>query len=128
MSFLPPFLKKTDPYYPNWIEMRRRTRVGCIGGIMLLPLTLIFLSLSDAVLRMCLGSENCWFLSAALALVLFIVLGRYLGRPSREWPCPRCGKRFYKLELQFFARWNGLVYNDYCHHCGLPEYAPNGDF
>jgi len=115
MSFTFRHLKPDDSYFPNWQDMRHRTRLAWLAFAAWLPLTLLLSLLCNTTLR--------WhgFPWVALPGALLIIVARLY---QTAWPCPRCGKPFY-----FYAGlWLYWPFANSCLHCGLPEYASDGWF
>src|SRR5260370_3248799 len=104
-------LKPTDPYYSLWVKNRIRTRIGCFLWIGFMPA--IFLS--GFLFWFLFGWA--WPIGAIPGIVIHMAIYCYVI----FWPCPRCGRPF-NLTL-----WRGY-WSDNCLHCGLPKYAPNGDY
>jgi hypothetical protein len=114
MSFTFRFLKPGDPYYPNWVAMRRRTSFAWLA-FAAWPLLAVLLGGALLVVGLP-GGPLLW--GAGLALVfIFVVRQRQVN-----WPCPRCGLPFYR------AWWGYRACANHCRHCGLPEYAPHESF
>ena len=108
MSLMFTSLKPEDPYYPNWLNLRRRTRrfwiIFWIWPLMFALLVGLF--------------KNA-FVAFPVAL-LIVAAARFY---QATWPCPRCGEPFY-----YDNRW--LWYWPFalrCMHCGLQEYASNAE-
>ena len=115
MSFMFHFLKPGDPYYSHWVNMRRRTRKAWLAVALWPPSTFLV----SAIFRLVFGSDDLSFLLAALftGCICFA-----FGLNQVAWPCPRCGNPFYRT-LGLYWGWT-----NHCLHCGLPEYAPDGNF
>lgn len=105
------FLKPGDPYYPNWIEMRRRTRQSWLAFAVWPFLSFL---LGFALLPLGLPGIPLLWGGALAACPFFVVQWRRV-----YWPCPRCGRPFY----YDWGYWG--IFVDKCLHCGLSEYAPN---
>ena len=109
MGYTFKFLNPTDPFYPGWVELRRRRTlrnrclVGAIAAILLLAFVAEYAGFPPFV-----------FMAAALAiLIAFARVHWWVMR----WPCPRCGRAFY------LSLWGYRPFADCCLHCDLPEYA-----
>jgi len=115
MSFTFRFLKPSDPYFPNWVDMRRRTVLAWVGFAAFGPLSLLL----DFFCFLAFRLEGLPWV-ALPGVLLFFGLAIYQGL----WPCPRCGNPFYSS--------GGMLlywpFANNCLHCKLPEYAPNGDY
>jgi hypothetical protein len=106
-------LAPSDRYFGAWVELRRRRRRD--WGIVLLGLPLIVAMLPLwSVLR----------LPAPLFLVFggvwFVAIAAVHWWRVR-WPCPRCGRAFYKLWWLYWPLASRYL------HCDLPEYAPDAE-
>src|SRR3989442_765481 len=108
------FVKPDDPYYPNWVEKRRRARIFWLCSLAWLPVTF----LSVLFIWWGFDTEVQWGLLGAIPTTIVYVGVRFY---TLEWPCPRCGRPFYYVPWFFFP------FADNCLHCGLPEYAPRDD-
>jgi hypothetical protein len=115
MSFLFQFLQPGDPYYPNWVELRRRTLIAWLAFAAWIPVSLILALLLDTLFR--LPGALVWAAGPLAVVVMCVQVYR------TAWPCPRCGQPYYG---SWFLRRYGLA--NRCLHCGLPEYAPHGDY
>ena len=115
-------VKPGDPYYANWCEKRRRSRIRWIGSLALAPITvLIFLGVQFALMRV-FEVNTPW--GGLVLLPAFLGLWA-LTAYAADWPCPRCGKPFYwRASLLGGGYW---PFADNCLHCGLPEYAPRDE-
>lgn len=113
MGFFFRGLKPDDPYYPCWVEMRRRRWVCCIGVLVWIPATLVLGGLLTLLLGRTVG-----FICTVLP---FLVGWFALDNRRLSWPCPRCGQPFYSSR----GMWPGRPLADNCLHCGLMEYAPS---
>ena len=99
-------LMATDPYYPNWLDLRRRDVVD--GAV-----------LAASLLAMVLTHQLTEYLWLPVVVSFGGVL---LARWHRvRWPCPRCGRPFDRRLVREY-----LAANSRCGHCGLPKYAPHG--
>lgn len=105
-------LKPSDPYYANWLELRRRRKRAWIA-FFTWPLVALIMS---GILGVIFGPSHGTFLGGGL-LAGLVVFG-FRASPM-EWPCPRCGRPFCR---DGFISW---PFTDRCLHCGLWEYAPD---
>lgn len=120
MGFLFSGLTPTDPYWPVWVEMRRRRKVGRRAffiGMCFFIFAGIVASLISGVVQVIV------MITAALGTMIICNAGIHYGKSS---PCPRCGQPF-NLAGNWPFVWSWM-FPDNCLHCGLPEYAPHGDF
>ena len=108
------FLKPEDPYYPNWVNMRQRTRAAWFAIALWLPTTFLF----SGVLRLIFGLDGSFFWAALPTTCIVIVFRVY----QTTWPCPRCGRSFYWTCCAYWG------FTSCCLHCRLPEYAPHGEY
>ena len=106
-------LKASDPYYTTWLDLRRRTFFKWLAVFPGLPLV----TAPGWLLGSVLGPIAVWSTLALIPAAVFI-----LGLYAAAWPCPRCKHAFYLERLDGY--W---PFADHCLHCGLPEYAPNGE-
>jgi hypothetical protein len=113
MSFLFQFLKPGDPYYPNWVDMRRRALIAWLTFAAWAPATALLALLLGAALR--LRGALLW---AAVPTTLVFIAARVY---ATSWPCPRCGRPFYR------SWWVYWPFANNCLPCGLPEYASSGE-
>jgi hypothetical protein len=105
-------LQLGDPYYANWLEMRRRTVIFWVCFAALPPVWGILEVARELTLV-----RLAWTFAAMVALAIAFFFIRFW---QVSWPCPRCGNSFY---IRLFG-----PIQDSCLYCGLPEYAPHGDF
>ena len=63
---------------------RNSILVKVIGGILLLPLTIIFFSGTDSVIGISRANANLLFLVAMIVNVAYL---------TKFWKCPACGKK-----------------------------------
>jgi hypothetical protein len=117
MSFLFSFLKPDDPYYANWVSMRRRWQIFWLVFGLNAPAFLAVSGLFQVLLR---PHEPPWII-VPIVLLFAGADGGALHYVKR-WPCPRCRNPFYST---FWVHW---PFATRCLHCKLPRYAPNGDF
>src|SRR5262245_7527006 len=111
MGFTYRYLRPSDPYYPKWRAMRRRSRILFWGTVGLGFLAVFVSGLLSNLFRDV--PREVFFVTASGASVIVAVA---LSFWSLSWPCPRCGKPFYgSVSLRRFR--------DNCPHCGLREYA-----
>jgi hypothetical protein len=103
-----------DPYYENWLDRRRRSKFFWIAFFAWAPVTLALAGACDWLFQ--LGPRSILVGVLTGLVLLFINLWRI------SWPCPRCGKPFYKTTFSYWP------VADNCLHCGLPEYSPHDDF
>src|SRR5262245_37679733 len=104
-------LKPTDPYYGNWVEMRRRAKIKWL----LFLCWPLMICLNSMVVHVITGSPSgaVWF------VLVWIVILYLAGMWQMQWPCPRCNQPFYYRNAFSQRPWA-----DNCLHCGLREYAP----
>lgn len=114
MGYLFNFIKPGDPYYPNWVDLRRRRLAFRLALLGCLPVTIGLAVICGMLFD---NHQSSFFLVAIPTLLVLVVL----NWRRANWPCPRCGKPFYN---SWFVYW---PYADNCSHCGLPEYAPTDD-
>src|SRR4051794_36983117 len=113
-------LRPSDPYYPNWLSLRRRV----IGGRLALVVMLACLAWSMIVRQTGGPAELTAMVSLALAMVANLFVGYRWS--WRRWPCPRCGKQFYVSDLHCGIPLEPrFPEHTHCVHCNLPEYAPD---
>lgn len=116
-----PFLQPDAPYYASWADMRRRRTRAWRAFFMCGPLVLLICG--PLVI---LGGAFGWDRVGRylIFLVVLPIVGRvwWLGISAGYWPCPRCGNPFY---IAAGIRW---WFADNCLHCGLPEFAPHGEY
>ncbi|MEK7857154.1 MAG: hypothetical protein AAB288_13775, partial [Acidobacteriota bacterium] len=121
-------LQPDDPYYPNWVERRRRRPIFLKCCLVWLPVTFLPMALilwafatfdpfdpdskrSTAVFLAAI------FLPAIPTTLAILMASVYSG----SWPCPRCGKPFWRASEE------AIHPDEKCFYCGLPEYAPHDD-
>ena len=115
MPFLFRGLKTSDAYYPNWADLRERT---LLAWMVLLAFCGPAFFVPWVLLRSVMEPRPAYWCSGAIAVVLVA----WARVHQTRWPCPRCGRAFYATWYMYNPFING------CLHCGLPEYAPHGDF
>jgi hypothetical protein len=100
------------PYQKEWQDYRRRRNF--FFATFVLGLFVIFFLVSALA-----------YIAPASAHLLFPlffawpVLSLYFVLRFHNWPCPRCGKTFFKL-----TRWTpSPVMQRECNNCGLPKYS-----
>jgi hypothetical protein len=110
-------LKPEDPYYAAWVKWRRRRALALQAFFIWFPAGgALSLLLKAAIDTLCSCNLSPFVFLLSLA---GIVIG--VSIYVTDWPCPRCGKPFYREFLRYSS------FADNCLHCGLPEYAPHGD-
>ncbi len=116
MSTLFHALKPDDAYYPFWAELRRRRLAYWVGfllwGPAVAPLAVLFWP----------SVGPLWAIPLALAPCFSAFIGVTLWR--LWWACPRCRRPYYDTRDWWFSRASAHR----CFHCGLTEYAPNGQY
>jgi hypothetical protein len=105
-------LRADDPFYPDWIEYRRRGFL-IFWVIVALPAVLVLALL----LRPVLGENRAFFVFFILWVLCLVAAANY----ATFWRCPRC-KKPYHIDYGRIA--NGL--STRCVHCGLPKWSPDG--
>jgi len=118
MPFLFRGLKTGDAYYPHWVEMRRWKRSVWLIIVLAIALWLPSTVVVWAVLKAVFGSGVPFWWVGLAGFILYLWKCYQIG----SWPCPRCGKAFHR------TWWMSNFFAESCVHCGLPEYAPHGDF
>lgn len=115
MGYTFKFVKEGDRYYPNWVDMRRRFRDCWLVFIAAGPINFLAMVFLDVAFGI--HSSSIWFSMFGVYAVAMFAMRIW----AVNWPCPRCGKPFYR---SLFVTWT-LAGN--CLHCGLPEYAPDDE-
>lgn len=114
MGFMFHFLEPDDLYYPNWVEMRRRTALLWLAFGVWGPVNLI---VWGVVFDIVLGLSPMW------VVVPTFIVQALLRSYQMSWPCPRCGDPFFSDAVWMYT--NSLA--DSCVHCRLTRYAPHDD-
>jgi hypothetical protein len=107
------FLKPDDPYYANWVNMRRHRLLFWAGVIAWIPIAI----LNVALVRWLTESDTLSYLGFVPPTLIIYGIRMY----SATWPCPRCGNPFYT------GTFHSNPAASYCVNCNLPEYAPRDD-
>ena len=116
MSYSKRDLLPADPYFDKWMMLGRVWRRS-------LALFVLFFWGGPILTTVIL--EPRWPNPPALVVVAllapWVIAAIVVSQAPVRWPCPRCGKPFYKT---FWA------YNPFarrCLHCKLPKWAPGPD-
>src|ERR1700732_4199131 len=115
MTFKFQSLKPSDPYYSNWVEMRRRRRMAVIGFVAFPFAGLLLTHLLSTTFGGT-GDDYVFWVIIPLMAVIALAYWRLM-----IWPCPRCGNWFYWCLGLIQIVW---LFATHCMHCGLPKYAP----
>jgi len=101
-------------YTQDWLRykrLRNQLLLVCFGLSPILFVLMVIISISG-------GPSWAASLASGMLNVCWLALLVFMYFRVRNWPCPRCGRRFYS-----YSERHGLwLFTRHCGYCDLPKY------